>query len=326
MATPRPCSVVGQGCKQQEESHPWRSMTGGSVPANPQARERSRFRCRLRARGTRRRGSATRRGDGGAGAASPGRGRHRAGLEPVDGPPSSPSSSMVAFSSASRLRSSAFVLGPRVRIRHPANSTSPPPLLQRSCAGGISRRCVDVCDCRAGRRWRTHGLPPNRWRPRVRRRAAPGKSVPSVATEADTLEDDLAPSRSPAPRSANPFEHDSRTGGVAGADVPRGSTGARPGRVGAARRSTGAARRLESPAGRHVLKPEPSPRTSSSRVLTSAIRLFMLAVRDHEGHTGRRPQPSLAPDAAARHRARAASGTRAVLEPGDRARCQRLPA
>ena len=47
MATPRPCSVVGQGCKQQEESHPWRSMTGGSVPANPEARERSRFQVPL---------------------------------------------------------------------------------------------------------------------------------------------------------------------------------------------------------------------------------------------------------------------------------------
>ncbi len=36
VATPRPCSVVGQGCIKKEESHPWRSMTGGRVPANPQ--------------------------------------------------------------------------------------------------------------------------------------------------------------------------------------------------------------------------------------------------------------------------------------------------
>ena len=48
VATPRPCSVVGQGCIKKEESHPWRSMTGGRVPAKPPARNRSRFRCRCR--------------------------------------------------------------------------------------------------------------------------------------------------------------------------------------------------------------------------------------------------------------------------------------
>ena len=50
--------------------------------------------------------------------ASPGRARHRAGVDPHRRPPRpSPSSSIAAFRSASRLRSSALVLGPRVRIR-----------------------------------------------------------------------------------------------------------------------------------------------------------------------------------------------------------------
>ena len=44
---PKTLSPNGGGGASQGEPR-WRSMTGGSVPANPQARERSRFRCRCR--------------------------------------------------------------------------------------------------------------------------------------------------------------------------------------------------------------------------------------------------------------------------------------
>ena len=99
---------------------------------------------------------------------SPGRrgaGQHpqvAAVIGPVEGPASSPSSLMAAFSSASRLRSSAFILGPRVRIGQfyvPRRTRHRVPRPGR----GPARRDqpgVDVLDGRADRRWWTHGLPP----------------------------------------------------------------------------------------------------------------------------------------------------------------------
>ena len=87
--------------------------------------------------------AATRQGAAVPGQPSPGRGRHRAGLEPVDGPPSSPPSSSVA----------AFKLGQQVAlvgVYHRPNSTSPRrtrPRVRRpaeACPAGSAGPWVDV--------------------------------------------------------------------------------------------------------------------------------------------------------------------------------------
>ena len=102
--------------------------------------------------------TATRQGAAVPGQPSPGRGRHRAGLEPVDGPPSSPRRHRWPHSSsARRLRLSAFIIGQI--LRPPAGHAPASADLQRPARRDQPAR-GSTCGCRAERRWWTHGLPP----------------------------------------------------------------------------------------------------------------------------------------------------------------------
>ena len=121
-------------------------------------------------------------------AASPGRGRHRAGLDPVERPPVLTASSMAPFSSGTRLRSSALVLGSRVRSRPDSTprsrrgSSRPPEPASRwrrwahtaaRWPPGRGRRPPATCARRAGAA-RAAGEAGDRLRGRRARRRRPG--------------------------------------------------------------------------------------------------------------------------------------------------------
>ena len=151
-------------------------------------------------------------------AASPGRGRHRAGLDPVERPPVLTAVSMAPFSSATRLRSSALVLGSRVRSRphfyaqveawiEPPTRASIPMVALGAHGGALAAWAWTLAagDVRRTRRgcassWRSWGSPSRSTRPppSTRRAASGVASLPrDHPTPSCRLEPRGGPTRGP---------------------------------------------------------------------------------------------------------------------------------
>ena len=173
----RSVTVALSSCRRHRNTRTWNRAPADGPAVRP--------RRGPRARGTRPRGSAARQGRRGAGqhpqvAAVIG----PASIESVDGPPSS---SIAAFSSASRLRSSAFILGPGA---DGASATALQPRPRRITQFGVSRfpgttpamRPPDRLGGRAARGPLPSGTPSTRIRGAGRRtrgpRIRPGGAAP----------------------------------------------------------------------------------------------------------------------------------------------------